>query len=287
MSFDNRTEILSFNGFSFNVVSSGPDDGAPVLLLHGFPQFADVWSGLMEQLSREGFRAVAFDQRGYSPAARPPEIESYHVDHLAADVLALADLLQEPTFHLVGHDWGGLLAWKIAAEHPGRVRSVSVLSTAHPDALFDAIANDPDQGARSKYFDFFKMPGHAAESYFLADGCERLQGVYQGKVAPEQVARNIERLSQPGALTAALNWYRALDLRDRIGSVMIPTLYLWGDKDMALGRTAAISTGSHIEAPYRFEILEGYSHWLLEEASEEVGSLILGHLRKSQASLRP
>ena len=108
--------------------------------------------------------------------------------HLTSDVLALADALDAASFHLVGHDWGGFLAWKLAAEHPDRVRSVSVLSTAHIDAFCEAIAEDPDQKARSQYIDFFKMPGHVAESYFLSNDAERLRGVYQSKVPEAQVS---------------------------------------------------------------------------------------------------
>ena len=275
-----QTSAVTLNGLSFNTLSTGlEEDGDLVLLLHGFPQFADVWSGIMASLAANGFRPVALDQRGYSAGARPPEVENYDVPHLTSDVLALADALDTASFHLVGHDWGGFLAWKLAAEHPDRVRSVSVLSTAHIDAFCEAIVEDPDQKARSQYIDFFKMPGHVAESYFLSNDAERLRGVYQSKVPEAQVSCNVRRLSETGALTSVLNWYRALDLNARVGKVKVPTLYIWGDRDMALGRTAATRTAGYVDAAYQFEVLEGYSHWLLEEAPDKIGELILNHLK--------
>ena len=273
-----RSSDITINEFSFNLLSSGPQNGDVILLLHGFPQFADAWSGVMPFLAEAGFRTVALDQRGYSAGARPPDVESYHVAHLTADVLALADTLGATSFHIVGHDWGGFLAWKLAAEHPNRVRSISVLSTPHIDAFCEAIATDPDQKARSQYIDFFKMPGHVAEAFFLKDDAARLRGVYQGKVPEPQVSSNVRRLSEPGVLTSVLNWYRALDLRTRVGEIRVPTLFVWGDQDLALGRAAATETARYVNSPYQFEILDGYSHWLLEEAPDKISALVLRHL---------
>jgi pimeloyl-ACP methyl ester carboxylesterase len=274
-----QQDILVLNGLSFNVLSAGPDDGEPVLLLHGFPQFADIWSDLMLSLAAAGFRTFAPDQRGYSAGARPHEIKSYDVAHLASDVLALADSLNLGSFHLVGHDWGGFLAWKLAAEHPDQVRTLSVLSTPHVDAFLEAVKGDPDQKARSRYIEFFKMPGHITESYFLADDAKRLREVYQGKVSEVQTSSNVRRLSEHGALTSVLNWYRALNLDARIGRVQVPTLYIWGSEDHSLGKTAAIETAHYVDVPYQFEVLDGYSHWLLEEAPKKIGNFIQNHLK--------
>ena len=273
-----QTSTVSLNGLFFDVLSIGPEDGDLVLFLHGFPQFADAWSGVMTSLAESGFHLVALDQRGYSPGARPAEVDTYDVAHLTSDVLALAEAFDAKPFHVIGHDWGGFLAWKLAAEHPDRIQSISVLSAAHIDAFCEAIAKDSDQKARSQYIDFFKMTGHAAESYFLNNDAERLRGVYQGKVPEAQVARNVRRLSEIGALTSVLNWYRALDLTARVGQIKVPTLYIWGDHDMAVGKTAATKTAAYVDAAYQFKVMRGYSHWLLEEAPDEIGELILNHL---------
>jgi pimeloyl-ACP methyl ester carboxylesterase len=273
---------VPLNGLQFNYLAGGPTAGKPVILLHGFPQFADVWTPLLDKLGALGFRAVALEQRGYSPNARPVEVEEYALPKLNADVLALVDHLAWPQFHLIGHDWGGFLAWALAAKHPGRVQSLTVLSTPHVNAFLEAVACDPDQKARSQYIQWFKMPGNVAEAVFLKDDGSRLRGVYQGKVPDEQVSRNLQRLLEPGALTATLNWYRALDLDTRIGHVCVPTLYVWGDEDMALGRAAAEATERYVSGPYRFEALPGYSHWLLDEAREQLSNLIVNHLTGSQ-----
>jgi len=269
---------ITLNGFQFTLLSAGPKDGEPVILLHGFPQFADVWTQLLATLGGIGFQAVALDQRGYSAGARPVETASYDLSELTSDVIALANSLEWPSFHLIGHDWGGFIAWQLAAHHPNRVHSLSILSTAHIDAFLDAVASDPDQKARSQYIQLFKMPGQVAEAMFLKDDGTRLRGVFQGKVPEEQVSTNVQRLLEPGALTATLNWYRALDLDARIGPVRVPTLYIWGDQDMALGRAAAEATGRYVNGQYRFEVLPGYSHWLQDEAPEAVRDLIVRHL---------
>jgi pimeloyl-ACP methyl ester carboxylesterase len=278
MKHELQSSVLVLDGLSFNTLSAGPKVGEPVLLLHGFPQFADIWSGLMQSLAGIGFRTFAPDQRGYSAGARPSEIESYDVSHLTADVLAFADSLGFSSFHLVGHDWGGFLAWKLAAEHPGRVRTLSVLSTPHVDAFLEAVKGDPDQKARSRYIEFFKMPGHVAESYFLADDGKHLREVYSGKVSEPQVSSNVCRLSEPSALTSVLNWYRALDLDMRIGRVRVPTLFIWGNEDHSLGETAALATAQYVDATYQFEVLKGCSHWLLEEAPDKISTFIQNHL---------
>jgi pimeloyl-ACP methyl ester carboxylesterase len=273
-----ENDSIALNGFQFTLLSAGPKDGEPVILLHGFPQFADVWTPLLTTLGRIGFRAVALDQRGYSAGARPVETEFYGASELTSDVIALADALAWSSFHLIGHDWGGFIAWQLAAQNSDRVRSLSILSTAHIDAFLNAVASDPDQKARSQYIQLFKMPGQVAEAMFLKDDGARLREVFKGKVPEKQVSRNVLRLLEPGALTAALNWYRALDLDARIGPVSLPTLYIWGDQDMALGRAAAEATGRYVNGQYHFEVLPGYSHWLQDEAPEAIKDLIVRHI---------
>jgi pimeloyl-ACP methyl ester carboxylesterase len=275
-----QQEIVDMNGLRFNSLFVGPLEADTVILLHGFPQFADVWIDMMHAIAAIGLRALAFDQRGYSPGARPPAVKDYDLVHLTSDVLAFADQAGGVSkFHLVGHDWGGFLAWKLAAEHPERVGSLCVLSTPHVDAFFEAARSEVEQQDKSKYIQFFKMPGGIAESALLSDRAQRLRGVYQGKLAMERVESNVRRLSEPGALTAALNWYRALDLETRIGNIAVPTLFIWGDQDLACGRHAALATARYVSAPYRFELLAGYSHWLLEEAPEQIAEFMLSHIK--------
>ncbi len=279
MNPDLRQGTLPVNGWRFDTLAAGPPTGELVLLLHGFPQFADSWAPLAAALGAAGYHAVAVSQRGYSAGARPEAAADYDLPHLTADVLGFADALGAKRFHLVGHDWGAVLAWMVAGTWPQRVRSLTALAVPHPDAFFKAIRSDPEQMWKSKYIALFKMPGHVAEKLFLADRGKRLREVYGGKVPAEQVEANVRRLSEPGALTAALNWYRALDLQPpKTGRIRVQTLYMWGDQDIALGETAALATKEYVEAPYSFERFEGGSHWLLEEFPERIERLVLDHL---------
>lgn len=273
-----ETTQISVQGFRFNALVAGPVNGELVLFLHGFPEFGDAWRDVMQPVAKAGLRTVAVDQRGYSSAARPDDMSDYGIEHLISDIEGFADAFGRRHFHLVGHDWGAFLAWVFAAKHPDRVQSLSALSTPHPDAFLNAIETDEDQRQRSRYISFFKTPGGAAESFFQADNYQRLRAVYQGKLSESEINQNIQRLAEPGALSAALNWYRALDLKARIGEILVPTLYIWSTQDLALGETAAVKTAAYVTAPYCFEKLEGTTHWLLQEAPNRVSTLVLNHI---------
>ncbi len=274
--------VLEANGLRFDALGCGPATGDLVLFLHGFPEFADSWADILVAVGAAGFRAVAVDQRGYSPGARPLAIEDYATDRLVADALAFADTLGAQRFHLVGHDWGGALAWKLAVEHRVRLRSLTVLATPHIDALYRAIRNDPEQRSKSRYIAVFRLPFRIAERLLLAQGARRLRAAYRRKLPEAQMERYVTRFREPGVLTAALNWYRAMNVRKRLGKVMVPTLFIWGTKDQALGRAAAQATAEHVDAPYVFVPLEGASHWLPEEVPERVIGPLLEHLGRWQ-----
>ncbi|BDM68876.1 haloalkane dehalogenase [Streptomyces nigrescens] len=265
-----------------DALACGPADGDLVLLLHGWPEFADSWSEVLPALGAAGYRAVAVDQRGYAPGARPPRIADYAVPELVADALAFADSQGAGRFHLVSHDWGGMVAWALAGAHPERLKSLSVLATPHPEALNRAAAEDPTQHHRLDYVRFFRRDDGAAEAALLADDAARLRAVYGGKVPEALVDGNVRRLSAPGALTATLNWYRAPETVISVpaGRIAVPTLFLWGSEDVALGRGAAESTGEWVDGPYRFEALQGASHWLPEEVPGLVTPAILDHLAR-------
>ncbi|MGA2795237.1 MAG: alpha/beta hydrolase [Roseiarcus sp.] len=275
---------IDANGFRFDSIARGDPTAPLVLFLHGWPSFATSWRDVMAPAAAAGFRAVAVDQRGYSRGARPGEVADYSVDHLIADIDGFARALAgNARFHLVGHDWGGLLAWSYAAHHTDRLASLTVLSTPHSLAFLEAMRGDPRQPVMSAYIGVFRQPGHVAEQALLRDGARKLRAIYGGKVAPAAIEENIARLSEPGALTATLNWYRALDNKRLGAPVATPTLYIWGSEDQALGAAAARATGRYVTGPYQFAPLEGASHWLPEEAPEIVARLLLGHLAKFPA----
>ncbi|MFD8216692.1 alpha/beta fold hydrolase [Streptomyces sp. NPDC059697] len=262
----------------FDAIVGGPPEGRPVLLLHGFPQTGLAWQRQIAALAAHGYRVLAPNQRGYSPGVRPERPEGYHISTLVDDVVAITEELGWATFDLVGHDWGGAVAWWTADAHPGRVRTLTVVSTPHPGALADSLRTDENQRDRSRYMiDWRETP--ATEDDMLANDAEKLRAMYAGRVPQASVDAYIRHLSQPGALTAALNWYRAGRPERAIGVIEVPTLYVWSTQDTAFGPAAAQETGQWVKGPYRFEDLQGVSHWIPEEAPETLNHLLLEHLQ--------
>ncbi len=280
VSAETRAVQLRVNGLRFTGLEAGPKEGELVLLLHGFPQFADSWIPIMHLLAAAGLRVVAMDQRGYAPGARPAGVAAYRIDQLVSDALEFAEQMGAERFHLVGHDWGGLVAWKLAADFPERLRTVSVVSTPHIDAFQDALRSSFDQMNRSKYILLFKLPRGVPEWALLAADARGLRAAYAGVVPRSQIAANVRRMREGGTLTAALNWYRALPAGLRIGSVTVPAIYIWGDRDQALGEVAALRTARYCTGEYQFFRLAGRSHWLLDEVPEDLARRLLGHIVK-------
>ena len=262
---------------AFDADAAGPVDGPLVLLLHGFPQSRTAWRHVLPALAAAGYRAVAPDQRGYSPGARPLDVAAYALPHLVHDVLGPLDALGRDRAHLVGHDWGAAVAWQVAARHPDRVQTLTAVSVPHPVPLAEAMRSDPDQRERSRYIRHFRVEGEA-ERELLGTGAPEW---FASLSADRSVRRYLEQMREPGRLTAALNWYRAArrdDVED-VPAVTVPTLYVWSDGDRALGRTAAEATAAHVAGPYRFVELRGVSHWIPEEAPQALLDVLLEHLR--------
>lgn len=263
---------------TFDAIGAGPDDGAGVLLLHGFPEASVQWEDQLAVLAAAGYRAIAPDQRGYSPGVRPTQVAEYGMEELAGDVTRMVDELGWTRFHLVGHDWGAAVAWAYAIAHPQRLRTLTAVSVPHPAPFSKALREDEDQRVRSAYMQVFRQTG-TAEKRLLADDAKTLRQIYDYKVPPSRINEYVQRLSEPGALTAALNWYRASSGRGGVDvKVTVPTLYVWGTEDAALGSTAALATEQWVSGPYRFEMLQDVSHWVCEEAGRDLAVLLLEHL---------
>ncbi|MEX5716877.1 alpha/beta fold hydrolase [Geodermatophilus maliterrae] len=265
---------------TLDVRADGPEDGRPVLLLHGFPETSLSWAAVTPRLTEAGLRTHAVDQLGYSPGARPAEVEAYALTNLAqvtADLMTAMDL---PVADVVGHDWGANVAWALAAWHPDRVRSLTAVSVPHPSAFTTAWRRDPEQQERSAYIRLFWQEGKA-EEVLLADDARRLRRMYGDAVDREAVDEYVAVLSAPGALTAALNWYRAMSSATPVDDVAVPTTYVWSDADAAIGRTAAEACAAHVTGDYRFLELPGVSHWIPEQAPDRLAAAILDRIASS------
>lgn len=279
------SQQLSVGEFTFTADVAGDPQQPLVLMLHGFPQTRYSWRHQLAPLAAAGFFAVAFDQRGYSSGARPVGIADYATRLLLADALALADALGHASFHLVGHDWGGQLAWLLAAYHPERVRTLTVLSRPHPAAFAAAMSGDPAQSERSKHHRAFLDPATAER--MLADGAAQFRQTLSSQGVPEaDIAAYLEVLGRPAALDAALNWYRAAAVRGTglaaadVPPVHVPTLYVWGEDDATVGAAAARGTAAHVAGPYRFEALPGVGHFVTDQVGERVSQLLLAFLAR-------
>lgn len=259
----------------------GAVGGDPVVLLHGFPQDASSYDDVVPHLHAQGLRTLVPTQRGYTATALPDRRRDYRMSELVGDVVALLDAAGLERTHLVGHDWGGALAWAVAGVRPDRVRSLTVLSTPHPAAMTAALLKS-SQGLKSWYMAFFQLP-LLPELALRQGGQARLaRNLSRSGLPPAHVARYCATLTDRGTATGALNWYRGLpwSLRAPLPKVGVPTTYVWGRQDFALGRYAAEHTADHVVGDYRFEALDA-GHWLPETRPEEVATAILERTRSA------
>ena len=278
---DGLTRITA-NGYEFRArIVNADGEGDGVLLLHGFPQTSAAWEPVLEACAEAGFSAIALDQRGYSPHARPPTKEGYGLDKLIQDVLAVADAAGFRRFHLAGHDWGAAVAWGLAMQCPERLLSLTALSVPHSYAFGEAIKTDPDQRRRSRYFLLFRTPFVAELVLSFARLRVLRKTMYQ--YMPAAHAREYcQVLSEPGALTGALNWYRAVGLGGTgrlAGDVHLPTLFIWGNRDPAVGRKSVELQAQYLHGPHDVVELDA-GHWLLEHRTQEVVPRILEHFAR-------
>jgi pimeloyl-ACP methyl ester carboxylesterase len=263
----------------FDVTDDGPPDGPVVVLLHGFPEQNTMWQAITPRLTAQGYRCLAPRQRGYSPGARPKRRRDYRVDELAEDVCTLIDASGAQRVHLVGHDWGATVAWRVAQLHPDRLLTVTSMSVPHPGAFLKALVTSR-QGLASWYILFFQLP-RIPEWYLThGRGTFTLSALVESRAphAPALAEAEAKAMAEPGALTAALNWYRAIplsDMRDAGKKVSVPTMFIWSDGDVALREKGARATGDYVLGEYRFEILKGVSHWILDEQPETTTDLLL------------
>jgi pimeloyl-ACP methyl ester carboxylesterase len=271
-------------GLVFDCSIAG-DDGTPlVLLLHGFCVSRHYWNNQLPALAAAGFYAVAPNQRGYAPEARPDpaDFSHYTVDKVVADALDIVTAIgySGRRFHLVGHDWGGSLSWIIADEHPERLASLTMLSRPHPASFARAMENDAEQPNRSRHHREL-LPLDAGPRLLAENGKWVRDRLTRNGVPPAAIDLHLSVIGNPPAMEAALAWYRARGPRhDPIGPTKVPTLFIWGDADDTVGRMAAEGTAEFIAADYTFAPLAGGGHYTADQMPERVNPLLLEHLAK-------
>ncbi len=263
-------------GFKLSYLDSAPADlkRPAVLLLHGFPDSSDMWQPQIEALHGAGYRCIAPDTLGCGQSDMAPRVRDYNTVKIAGDQVALLDHLGVDKAHVVGHDWGGMIAWFFAAHFPQRIDRLVVLSMGHPMAYARA-------GMRQKgmawYTAFFQLPG-LSEKLLAGEGRLSLRQVFRSHPQMDEV---MQRLRQPGRMTAALRLYRAAIrpvLLQRQPNVCVPTLGVWSDADRFLTEEQMTDSGNYVDGPWRYERLRGH-HWVPLEQPERINELILAHLR--------
>lgn len=273
-----RLATLEHAGLTFDVVDEGPLGGESVVLLHGFPERSTTWRDVAPILHERGYRTVALDQRGYSPGARPPRRRDYRLPLLAGDVEALIERIGGPA-HLVGHDWGAAVAWTVAIRRPDLLRTLTAISVPHIAAYLKSVVTSR-QILKSWYMALFQLPA-VPELLSRSTGGPMDRSLRGIGMTDADVARFRTEIVDYGALSPALNWYRALPFADRSlldGRITVPTTFLWSDGDAAIARAGGERTEAYVDAPYEFVVLEGASHWIPTQEPRTCADAILSRV---------
>lgn len=282
-----ESEFREVNGLRLHVVTAGPDDGPLVVLLHGFPDFWYGWRKQIPALADAGYRVLVPDQRGYNLSEKPRGASQYKISTLTADVASLIHSEGRESAHIVGHDWGGGVAWDLAARHPALVDKLVIMNSPHPRVFARSWVTNPQQLASSWYVFVFLLPW-LPERALKYDGQENLARMLIGSSRPESVTPTDidnyhEAWAQPGALTAMLNWYRAMPLEGGLpsqASIRAPTLVCWGDDDIAVRPELATESLNYC-VDVELERFPEAGHWVHWDESEGVTEALLAHLEKA------
>lgn len=264
-------------GARIHVEMTGPEDGRPVVLLHGFPDRGRLWDRQTAALAGAGYRVIVPDQRGYGRSDKPGQVDSYNLMYLAADVGAVLDAVQVPGAHVVGHDWGAAVAWVVAAMAPDRVDHLVALSVGHPQSF---AAAGFEQREKSWYMLLFQFE-EIAEQWLRADGWANFRAWARHPDADAVIAD----LEADGSLTPGLNWYRAnvhprtlVEAPLELPPVQAPTLGVWSAGDFALTERQMTESKAFVAGEWRYERLDGPGHWMQVEAPDRVNGLLLDFL---------
>ncbi|GKV70523.1 alpha/beta hydrolase [Sporosarcina sp. NCCP-2716] len=289
MSSSREHTHLDVNGITLHVVQQGPADGGLVILLHGFPEYWYGWRKQMDALAEQGYRVWAPDQRGYNRSDKPEAVSAYRVDRLAADIAGLIRVSGRDKAIVVGHDWGGIVAWNVGRRYPELVDRLVILNAPHEAAMGRYTVKHPLQLFRSSYAGFFQLRG-VPEQALGAGGYKPLWRMLKGSSRPgtfteEDLVHYEEAWSQPEALRSMINWYRAnvrtLFAPEPPYRVPVPVLVIWGARDPFLGRELALRSLAFCDAG-RVVYFENATHWVHLEEAQRVNALLIDFFMDSQ-----
>jgi pimeloyl-ACP methyl ester carboxylesterase len=273
--------LINVGDVNLNVIDVGV--GPVVVLLHGFPDRALMWRHQIHALREAGYRVIAPDLRGYGDSDRPDQVADYTVAHSVGDIVGLLDALNVDSFRLAAHDWGATVGWALASTLPKRVHQYAALSVGHPAALSGAGF---EQKQRSWYMLWFDFVGVAEDQLPQNDWQWYRDWAYDGaqRADDEELDRQLRDLERPGALTSALNWYRANIPPEQyaqstrgtgLAAVQCPVMGIWSERDMALTERQMTDSARHVAGPWRYERIPHVGHWIPTYAPARTTELLL------------
>ena len=273
---------IETNGIKLHVVQAGPQSGVPVVLLHGFPEFWYGWRKQIPALVEAGCRVIVPDQRGYNLSDKPQGIKNYNVYTLVDDIIGLIDALGYEKVNLVGHDWGAIVAWMVANQHPERLHKLSILNVPHPAVMKKFLFRDLEQMRRSWYVFSFQLPWLPeviwGRNNFRNAGRSLQKSGLPNSFTDEDIKKYEQAWSQPGAMTSTINWYRAEVLLNppvpKDARIKVPTLMMWGMKDFALTHRMARPSMDYVDEGNLILFPEA-THWVQHDAANEVNHYLI------------
>jgi pimeloyl-ACP methyl ester carboxylesterase len=276
---------IETNGIKLHVVQAGPKSGIPIMLLHGFPEFWYGWRHQIPALAEAGCRVIVPDQRGYNLSDKPKGVKNYQVYTLVEDIIGLIDALGYEKVNLVGHDWGANVAWVLANQYPERLHRLGIMNVPHPAVIRKFLTRDLEQIRRSWYVFFFQIPW-LPEAGMKRDNWRGAVSTLRGSgkihtFTNEDIEKYKEAWSQPGAMTAMINWYRAviqhMPKMPEDPRIKVPTLMMWGMKDFALSHRMARPSMDYVDEGNLILFPEA-THWVQHDAAEEVNHYLIDFL---------
>ena len=266
--------------FEFDCRVSGNEENELIIFLHGFPETSFMWIKLMEKLSSIGYFCLAPDMRGYSEHACPKGAKNYTIKKLSDDILHITDAVHANKFHLIAHDWGAAIGWNLVYQNAEKIISWTALSVPHSRGFKKAIEMDKEQRKKSRYIGWFLLPV-IPEIMLRKNDFEKFRKLWKHS-SPEEVNHYLSVFRRKYALTAALNYYRANFKKGNnqtVGDITTPTLFIWGEKDLAIGKVAAENNHKYMKGDYTFLAIDG-GHWLMQTNYPEIEKAIIEHITK-------